>query len=238
MTDGYGYFHTTIEVNYKPSVIFASSMVTETVFAAQNVMIVPSNGLGVISDIDDTVKLTGVVGDKRLLLRNLLLQDFEAWKIPSIVKWYMDLSKKRDISFFYVSNSPWQLFPSISEYFNLVGLPKGSIHLKRYLGSMISSLLEPSLSRKKTMLHKILRDFPDKKFVCIGDSGEYDLEAYVDLAISYPNRVLSIYIRYVENSLSLEDDRRILKELLRLLAKGEQMCRVIIGRMRRYRKEG
>lgn len=219
MTDGYGYFHTTIEVNYKPSVIFASSMVTETVFAAQNVMIVPSNGLGVISDIDDTVKLTGVVGDKRLLLRNLLLQDFEAWKIPSIVKWYMDLSKKRDISFFYVSNSPWQLFPSISEYFNLVGLPKGSIHLKRYLGSMISSLLEPSLSRKKTMLHKILRDFPDKKFVCIGDSGEYDLEAYVDLAISYPNRVLSIYIRYVENSLSFEDDRRILKELLRLLAK-------------------
>ena len=219
MTDGYGYFHTTIEVNYKPSVIFASSMVTETIFAAQNVMIVPSKGLGVISDIDDTVKLTGVVGDKRLLLRNLLLQDFEAWKIPSIVKWYIDLSKKRDVSFFYVSNSPWQLFPSISEYFNLAGLPKGSIHLKRYLGSMISSLLEPSLSRKRTMLHKILRDFPDKKFGCIGDSGEYDLEAYVDLAISYPNRVLSIYIRYVENSLSIEDDRRILRELLRLLAK-------------------
>lgn len=219
MTDGYGYFHTTIEVNYKPSAIVAASVVTNTIFAIENIMIVPNSGLGVISDIDDTVKLTGVVGDKRLLLRNLLLQDFEAWKLPSIVKWYMDLSKRQDVSFFYVSNSPWQLFPSISEYFNLVGLPKGSIHLKRYLGSMISSLLEPSLSRKKTMLHKILRDFPEKKFVCIGDSGEYDLEAYVDLAISYPNRVLAIYIRYVENSLSVEDDRRILKELLRLLAK-------------------
>ncbi|KAI5968456.1 hypothetical protein KGF57_000150 [Candida theae] len=219
MTDGYGYFHITVEVSYKPSVIFASSTVTETIFAAQDIMIVPESGLGVISDIDDTVKLTGVVGDKRLLLRNLLLQDFQAWKIPSIVKWYMDLSKRRDVSFFYVSNSPWQLFPSISEYFNLAGLPKGSIHLKRYLGSMISSLLEPSSSRKKTMLHKILKDFPEKKFVCIGDSGEYDLEAYVDLAISYPNRVLAIYIRYVENSLSVEDDRRILKELLRLLAK-------------------
>lgn len=77
--------------------------------------------------------------------------------------------------------------------------------------------MEPSQSRKKRSLHKILQDFPDKKFVCVGDSGEYDLEAYVDIAKTFPNQVLSINIRYVEDSFSDIDDRKIYNELIRLL---------------------
>ncbi|CAK9437863.1 uncharacterized protein LODBEIA_P22410 [Lodderomyces beijingensis] len=218
-TDETGHFATTIEVDYKPSVVSASSTMAETVFAFQDVMIYPSTGLGVISDIDDTVKITGVTGDKRLMLRNLLVEDFETWNIPPIVNWYASLYKRKDVNFFYVSNSPWQLFNSINLYFKLVGLPSGSIHLKKWVGNIISSLLEPSQSRKKRALNRILEDFPEKKFICIGDSGEQDLEAYVDLARAFPNQVLSINIRYVENSFSDDDDQRIYKELMRLIAK-------------------
>ena len=63
-TDGYGHFETTIEVPYKPSVVQVASGMMETVFTFQDIMIYPNDGIGVISDIDDTIKLTGVIGEK------------------------------------------------------------------------------------------------------------------------------------------------------------------------------
>ncbi|CAX42673.1 actin filament organizing protein, putative [Candida dubliniensis CD36] len=216
-TDGYGHFETTIEVPYKPSVIQASSKLVDTVFAFQDIKVYSNSGIGIISDIDDTVKLTGVIGEKMVLLRNLLTNEVSSWNIPAVIKWYQNIYKRENVNFFYVSNSPWQLFNTIHEYFSYTGLPPGSVHLKRYSGNIIASLLEPSSSRKRRALHKILQDFPDKKFVCIGDSGEHDLEAYVDLARSFPNRILSINIRYVEDSFSDDNDQKIYNEVIRLI---------------------
>ncbi|EGW31285.1 uncharacterized protein SPAPADRAFT_56164 [Spathaspora passalidarum NRRL Y-27907] len=216
-TDNNGHFETTLEVNYKPSVIQARSANTETIFAFQDILLMPNGGVGIISDIDDTIKLTGVIGDKRELMTNLLLNEVSSWSIPSIIEWYHQMYKHSQISFHYVSNSPWQLFSTIRQYFKAVDLPPGSVHLKQYTGNIISSLMEPSSSRKKRALYKILNDFPEKRFICIGDSGEYDLEAYVDLAKSYSGKVISINIRYVVDSLSDVDDKKIFDELTRLL---------------------
>ncbi|KAG7661546.1 uncharacterized protein J8A68_004915 [[Candida] subhashii] len=217
-TDTNGHFEVTLEVPYRPSVVQVKSANTETIFAFQDVMMLPNEGVGIISDIDDTIKLTGVIGDKRELMTNLLLNEISSWSIPSVIKWYGEMHKHEQVSFHYVSNSPWQLFSTIQQYFRIANLPPGSVHLKQYTGNIISSLLEPSSSRKKRALYKILDDFPDKRFICVGDSGEYDLEAYVDLAQRYPGKILSINIRYVKDSLSDYDDLNILNELIRLLS--------------------
>lgn len=216
-TDNNGHFEVCVAVDYEPSIVQVKSTTEEQVFAFQDLMLMPNDGIGWISDIDDTIKYTGVIGDKRELMRNLLINEVSTWRIPLIVEWYRRIQNASQVSFHYVSNSPWQLFPSIDNYFKEVALPKGSIHLKQYTGNIISSLLEPSSSRKRVALNEILNDFPTKKFICIGDSGEQDLEAYVDLAKSYPSRVLGIYIRYVDDSLSDVDDSKILRELQRII---------------------
>lgn len=216
-TDINGHFEADVVVNYLPSVVQAKSSIEETVFSFQDIMFMPIDGIGLISDIDDTVKLTGVIGDKRQLMSNLLLKDVLLWNIPPIVKWYNSLFKDMNICFYYVSNAPWQLFTTIENYFKAVKLPFGSIHMKQYTGNIISSLMEPSSSRKKRALCKILDDFPKKKFICVGDSGEHDLEAYTDLVRMYPGRIIAIYIRFVEDSLSDIDDNRILREIKRII---------------------
>lgn len=216
-TDASGNFETTVQTSYLPSVIQVKANSDDTIFSFQDVMFVPGEGIGVISDIDDTVKLTGVIGDKRELMTNLLLKEVTTWSIPPVISWYDNIKKLDNVSFHYVSNSPWQLFSTIEQYFRAVKLPYGSFHLKHYTGNIISSLMEPSSSRKKKSLDKILNDFPEKKFICVGDSGEADLEAYVDLAKSHPGHILSINIRVVEDSLSDVDDNKILNELVRIL---------------------
>lgn len=217
ITDANGHFEACVKVPYKPSVVQVKAATDETIFTFQDIMLVSNDGIGLISDIDDTVKMTGVIGDKRELLSTLLLKDVSLWKIPSVISWYDNLSKEQGISFHYVSNSPWQLFSTINQYFKESDLPVGSVHLKQYTGNIISALMEPSTSRKKIALARIIDDFSQKKFICVGDSGEWDLEAYVDLAKTYPNRVAAIYIRYVEHSLSDIDDVKIYWELEKIL---------------------
>ncbi|CAH6720937.1 hypothetical protein CLIB1444_04S11298 [[Candida] jaroonii] len=226
LTDGNGCFSSTVEVDYKPSVIQVSATRDETVCSFQETSIIPNTGVAIISDIDDTVKVTGVIGDKRELLNSLLLKDFKSWEIPPVAKWYSRLVESNKLSFHYVSNSPLQLFPTIMKYFTSAGLPLGSMHMKQYTGNIISSLMEPSGSRKRTALTKLATDFSHKKFICVGDSGEYDFESYVDLARRFPGQVLAIYIRYVPNSLSNLDDKRVFDELNRLLATRDKKSKV------------
>lgn len=217
VTDPNGHFSAELEVKYKPSVVLVTSKIDETVCAFQEIHLVQYDGYGIISDIDDTVKLTGVIGDKRELMRRLLLGEVQSWEIKPVIQWFNEIQTQLNATFHYVSNSPWQLFATIQEYFHLLQLPPGSFHLKQYTGNIISSLMEPSSSRKKTSLSRILNDFPNKQFICVGDSGEHDFEAYVDLAVTYPGQVKCIYIRVVDDSLSDVDDDNILKEMKRVL---------------------
>ena len=96
----------------------------------------------------------------------------------------------------YVSNSPWQMYPALTSFFKLAHLPLGSFHLKQYSG-MLQGIFEPVAERKKSNLEKIMRDFPDRKFILVGDSGEADLEVYTDVALDNPGKVLGIFIRDV-----------------------------------------
>lgn len=212
-TDGNGNFDLEIFVPYEPSVVQVSAVADDTICSFEETRLVSVSGYGLISDIDDTVKLTGVIGDKRELMHKLLLGDVMSWNIAPVVAWYQALLSRSDFTFHYVSNSPWQLYSLINEYFDAVKLPLGSFHLKQYTGNIISSLMEPSSSRKRKSLFKIVLDFPEKKFICVGDSGEKDWEAYTDLAASNPGQIKCIYIRVVDNSFSNVDDSKILSEI-------------------------
>lgn len=223
VTDANGHFEKDLFVPYEPSLVQVASVADDSICGFQEVSIIDADCLGVISDIDDTVKLTGVVGDKRELMKKLLTGDIDSWNIPSVVRWYQQLSTQCNATFHYVSNSPWQLFTLIHSYFEQAKMPHGSMHLKQYSGNIIGSLMEPSSSRKSKSLVKILEDFPRKNFICVGDSGEQDLEAYVDLAAKYPERIKGIYIRAVPNSFSFVDDRPILRELKWMVANWNEL---------------
>ncbi|CAH2355691.1 phosphatidate phosphatase App1p [[Candida] railenensis] len=222
-TDLNGNFNVCVECNYKPSTLKISAVKDESICAYSEVMLIEDVGVGIISDIDDTVKLTGVIGDKRELMRSLLLGDVSQWYIQTVVKWYEQIYNNKDfvnkVSFHYISNSPWQLFPLIQKYFHFADLPPGSVHLKQYTGNIIASLMEPASSKKKHSLYKVIGDFPGKKFVCVGDSGEYDIEAYTDAAFKFPSHILAIYIRVVPGSLSDRDESKILKQIRKILAR-------------------
>ncbi|ODQ65368.1 hypothetical protein NADFUDRAFT_47053 [Nadsonia fulvescens var. elongata DSM 6958] len=208
-TDNNGRFSHRLTVKYPPGVVIIDgSNPDELVYKGDDVIstilpaFIPPQGISVISDIDDTIKHTGITGDKRNMFRNVFVKDFKDIGVKDVNKWYKAMEAacvkvndyREKVHFHYVSNSPWQLFTPITKFIQEQNFPAGTFHLKTYTG-LISGILEPAAGRKKANLERILRDFPERKFVLIGDSGEGDLEAYTDLVINYPTRILAIFIR-------------------------------------------
>lgn len=192
-TNDAGHFSIRASLEFVPSHVRV--IANENLSAVQKIEITDDNGVSLISDIDDTVKKSNISLGAREIFRNTFIRDLKDLTIDGVREWYGGLYHM-GVRFHYCSNSPWQLFPVIATYFRHAGLPPGSLHLKQYSG-MLQGIFEPVAERKKGTLEKILRDFPSRRFVLVGDSGEADLEVYTDLAAANPGRILAIFIRDV-----------------------------------------
>jgi len=170
-------------------------LASENLSATEEVKIMQPKGVSVISDVDDTIKHSSIGSGAREIFRNAFIRDLGDLTIDGVREWYNTMYDM-GVGLHYVSNSPWQLFPVLVSFFQIAGLPPGSYHLKQYSG-MLQGIFEPVAERKKGTLEKIMRDFPDRRFILIGDSGEADLEVYTDVVLANPGKVLAIFIRDV-----------------------------------------
>ncbi len=91
------------------------------------VQLLESEGESVISDIDDTIKITEIPAGTEVVLRNTFLRDFA--EVPEMAQIYRALLPKK--AFHYVSGGPWQLYGPLAEFLiSKVGFPIGSFHLR------------------------------------------------------------------------------------------------------------
>ncbi len=157
------------------------------------VRLIQPTGVSVISDIDDTIKFTDVTRRREMLL-NTFLNDFQP--IEGMADLYRQWESE-GAAFHYVSSSPWQLFLPLEEFRASIGAPEGTFHLKavRFRDPTILRLFIARRLGKYRTMKAILKTFPRRRFVLVGDSGEKDPEIYAALARKYPSQVARIFIR-------------------------------------------
>ena len=160
------------------------------------VQLIEEEGISVISDIDDTIKITGVT-DGSELLANTFLREFRP--VPGMAEAYRRWAVRGAV-FHYVTASPWQLYEPLSRFLRDHGFPAGSFHMKpfRWKDSTFLSLFTSPEQSKPGAIEPILSAFPHRRFVLVGDSGERDPEIYGALARRYPQQVAAIFIRLVQ----------------------------------------
>ena len=152
-------------------------------------------GVTVISDLDDTVKVTEV-HELRALLDNTLFRDFRA--VPGMAAKYSEWAAQ-GAAIHFVSSSPWQLEPEISAFLQSAAFPPAVLHLKsvRVKDETLLELWKPGTQTKPRQIEPILEHFPGRRFVLVGDSGEQDPEVYAALMKRFPKQIVRIYIRNV-----------------------------------------
>jgi phosphatidate phosphatase APP1 len=156
------------------------------------VHLLPDVGLSIISDIDDTIKVTHV-GQRRKLLRQTFTREFEpvAGMAELYARW-----RSAGAAFHYVSRSPWQLYEPLAEFVAASGFPQGAFHLRHFRwreGQTLRANADRDL--KQRIIHEMLTAFPRRRFVLVGDSGERDPEVYADLARAFPEQTQAVLIR-------------------------------------------
>ena len=181
--------------NEKINFSTAPSMNKNPIFSG-SFQIIDEKGYSIISDIDDTIKISNVL-NKSELMKNTFVKKFEP--VEGMAKLYK-IFKEKGCAFHYVSGSPWHLYPSINNFIIDEQFPQGSVSLKYFRlkdKSIIDFISADQLTYKLNIIKTIFNRFPQRQFILIGDSGEKDPEIYAELAAQYKDRVKYIFIRDV-----------------------------------------
>jgi hypothetical protein len=165
---------------------------------AGQLFMVPPRGVSIISDIDDTIKLTEATS-KQKMLANTFLRPFEV--VAGMSQLYQDW-RQQGCDFHYVSSSPWQLYEPLAELCESSKFPGGSMHLRyfRVRDEMFKRFRPIRRNTKVGIIVGIFKMLPQRKFVLVGDSGEKDTEIYRFLARRFPTQVSAILIRNLAES--------------------------------------
>jgi len=179
--------------------------------------LLPPKGTSVISDIDDTIKHSSVT-NRRALLQNTFLREFQP--VFGMAQLYRQWARQ-GAALHYVSSSPWQLYNPLA---SLCGddemaeekFPGGTFHLRyfRLADHMLRRFMFVRLRGKAKVINKIVRAFPQRRFILVGDSGEHDPEIYVDVARRFPQQVKHVFIRDLpERPINKARRKRLQKKL-------------------------
>ncbi len=178
-------------------------------------------GLSVISDIDDTIRITQVPAGARAVVRTTFFEEFEP--APGMVERFRTWVEEEPeglVAVHYVSAGPWQLYPSLAEFLfdEDPGFPEGTFHMRDVRKNMFSVTTwrdlytlalgdEPTYRHKVQTIAEIMERFPQREFVLVGDSGEHDPEVYRTIDERFPGQVREIVIRDVVEDLEADPSR-------------------------------
>ena len=168
----------------------------------------------VISDIDDTILLTGLTEGVTMVARTVLHEASQRGAIPGMSSLYRGLvrgvtdsagNRSPEPTFFYVSTGSWTFYPMLQQFVQLRAFPQGPMFLTDWRPTE-RYLRRSGAEHKRTAIRRLFDAYPNMSFVLFGDSGQRDPLTYEEMAREFPGRVKLIVIRQVGSD---EDDRNV-----------------------------
>ena len=175
-----------------------------------SILLTEEEGFSIISDIDDTVKITGVNSVKEAA-KNVMFKPYEV--TPGMAQYYWSLYDGLSIesselsnnegsssikpTFHFLSATAMQFVPAIQPFLlkhfppfelivNTLAVASGGLNnIRQYQEFKVNATHRMGLILRK------------KRFILIGDSTQKDPEAYGDTAREFGDRIICIFIRVV-----------------------------------------
>jgi len=171
---------------------------TNGVLTVQTVYAEPE-GWAVISDVDDTIKITQTGDPIGILKSTFVSPPTPITGMPELYTFIQRVISKK-APFFYLSASPYNLYPFLSE-FRQKFYPQGTMILRdaswMNLSGLLSNLTMGTQEYKVSRMEKINTWLPKRKLICIGDSTQSDPESYGEIYRKHYGWVRLILIRKV-----------------------------------------
>lgn len=164
--------------------------------AHTTVYIVPADQkIGIISDVDDTVMVTALPRPFVAAWNSFVLNEHARHATPGMPILLDRLHHEFPRApIMYLSTGAWNITPSLRRFLKRNGYPKGTFLLTDW-GPTPDRWFRSGSQHKVTALKRLAAEFPDMKWILIGDDGQRDPEIYNGFAVRYPQNVAAILIR-------------------------------------------
>ena len=157
----------------------------------------PDATRGVVCDIDDTVWITGIRHPLRAAWRTFAGNGSTRRPVDGMAALLARLVEDSPHApVIYLSNGPWNLAGSITDFLDRHGFPAGALLLTDW-GISPRAWFRSGKAHKRGSLERLAEELPSVDWVLIGDDGEHDPEIYRDFARAHPEQVAAIALRSV-----------------------------------------
>src|SRR6478672_813549 len=164
--------------------------------AAASVQVIgPEVTFGLVSDIDDTVMVTALPRPMIAAWNTFVRHEQARRVVPGMAPMYRALlDEAPGAPIFYLSTGAWNTAPTLTRFLERCGYPAGPLLLTDW-GPTNTGWFRSGQEHKRAALSRLAREFPQIRWLLVGDDGQHDPRIYGDFAEEHPDRVEAIAIR-------------------------------------------
>jgi phosphatidate phosphatase APP1 len=194
--DRSGIIDAVVEVDLEPGwhSIGLSAEGSEVV-TAQVQILDPHVRFGVVSDIDDTVMVTALPRPMLAAWHTFVVNEHARSATPGMPVLYERLSDAYPGSpIIYLSTGAWNVAPTLTRFLSRNLYPAGALLLTDW-GPTADRWFRSGRLHKQTSLERLAKEFPDVRWLLIGDDGQHDETIYSEFLTAHPDNVTAVCIR-------------------------------------------
>ncbi|WP_202567309.1 App1 family protein [Agreia sp. COWG] len=160
----------------------------------------PSTRFGVVSDIDDTVMVTALPRPLLAAWNTFVLDEHARVPTPGMAVLLERLTTENPGSpVVYLSTGAWNVAPTLTRFLSRNLYPSGPLLLTDW-GPTHDRWFRSGREHKRGNLRRLAREFPDVRWLLIGDDGQHDEEIYSEFATDFPSSISAVAIRQLSTS--------------------------------------
>lgn len=148
----------------------------------------------IVSDIDDTVITTMLPRALIAAWNTFVLHSNARHAVPGMAPLYRELTERYDAPVIYLSTGAWNTQPTLTGFLERHGYPLGPLLLTDW-GPTNTGWFRSGQEHKRSTLRRLWQEFPEVRWILIGDDGQHDPKLYGDFAEDHPDNVELIAIR-------------------------------------------
>jgi phosphatidate phosphatase APP1 len=155
----------------------------------------PAIKFGLLSDIDDTVMVTALPRPLLAAWNTFVLDEHARNAVPGMAVLYERLmTANPGAPVFYLSTGAWNVAPTLTRFLSRHLYPAGPLLLTDW-GPTTDRWFRSGQAHKRNTLRRLAGEFPDIRWLLVGDDGQHDLEIYSEFAHDHPDNVAAVAIR-------------------------------------------
>lgn len=163
--------------------------------AARIYILAPDSTIGLVSDIDDTVIITHLPRPFIAAYTAFVLTEEARDVVPGMADLYQEIRGDFPaVPVVYLSTGAFNTVPFLQRFLHHHGYPAGMMLMTDW-GTTTTGWFRSGEEHKRQSLKRLAQDFPQIKWILVGDDGQEDPNLYAEFAQTHPDRVALLAIR-------------------------------------------